>query len=160
MNITSGLANLKDVSIAGATFSNAAHQTTIAATFGAHTSLTSAEHPDVDIDMGRTVQFDTGALTTQRAFLVQAPTYAFEGASTLTNAATFYIDDAPTAGTNATITNAYSLCVDAGLARFDGNGTDVFELPADATDPTSGGGAATGRIPVRIGGSTVYLAYY
>ena len=32
--------------------------------------------------------------------------------------------------------------------------------PADATDPTSGGGAATGRIPVKIGGSTVYLPYY
>ena len=36
----------------------------------------------------------------------------------------------------------------------------VFELPADATDPTAGGGAATGRIPVYIGGATRYLAYY
>jgi hypothetical protein len=54
----------------------------------------------------------------------------------------------------------YSIWVDAGLSRFDGDGTNVFELPADATDPTSGGGAATGRIPVKIGGSTVYLAYY
>ena len=36
----------------------------------------------------------------------------------------------------------------------------VFELPADATDPTGGGGAATGRIPCLIGGATRYLAYY
>ncbi len=50
--------------------------------------------------------------------------------------------------------------VDAGLARFDGDGTDVFELPADATDPTGGGAAAAGRVPVKIGGVTKYLAYY
>ena len=37
---------------------------------------------------------------------------------------------------------------------------DVFELPTDNTDPTSGGGAATGRVPVKIGGATRYLAYY
>lgn len=30
----------------------------------------------------------------------------------------------------------------------------------DATDPTGSGGAATGRIPIRIGGATHYLAYY
>jgi len=56
--------------------------------------------------------------------------------------------------------DTYALFVDAGLARFDGNGTRVFELPADATDPTGGGGAAAGRIPVLIGGVTKYLAYY
>jgi hypothetical protein len=54
----------------------------------------------------------------------------------------------------------YAIWVDAGLSRFDGDGSDVFELPADATDPTSGGGAAAGRIPVKIGGVTKYLAYY
>lgn len=37
---------------------------------------------------------------------------------------------------------------------------DVFKFPADATDPTAGGGAAAGRIPVNIGGVTKYLAYY
>lgn len=36
----------------------------------------------------------------------------------------------------------------------------AFQFTADATDPTGGGGAATGRIPVRIGGATRYLAYY
>lgn len=35
-----------------------------------------------------------------------------------------------------------------------------FKFVADATDPTSGGGAATGRIAVDVGGSIVYLPYY
>ena len=91
---------------------------------------------------------------------VIAPTLAFAGASTVTNAATVYIDREPQAGANATITNPYSLWVDGGCARFDGDGTHVWELPADATDPTGGGGAATGRIPVKIGGATVYIPYY
>lgn len=80
---------------------------------------------------------------------------------TVTNMATIYIAGPHTAGTNVTATNGpYSIFVDAGLNRFDGDGTHVFELPADATDPTGGGGAATGRIPVTIGGATRYIAYY
>lgn len=39
-------------------------------------------------------------------------------------------------------------------------GQRVFKFVADATDPTSGGGAATGRIAIDIGGSVKYLAYY
>lgn len=90
------------------------------------------------------------------------PTLSASSALTVTNAATVYVANAPTGGGAgpATITNAYALWVDAGKARFDGNGTHVFELPADATDPTAGGGAATGRIPVLIGGALRYLAYY
>lgn len=127
----------------------------------ADTALTaSTEASDVIFDFARTAQFGTGALTNQRALKVLAPSYGFVGASTITNAATVYISDAPVAGTNATITNAYSLWCDAGLARFDGNGTHVLELPQDNTDPTSGGGAATGRIPVLIGGTLRYLAYW
>jgi len=37
---------------------------------------------------------------------------------------------------------------------------EAFKFPADATDPTSGGGAAAGRIPIDIGGTTFYLPYY
>lgn len=204
----------------------------------------STEAIDVNFNLARTVTFATGALTTQRAIVFQAPTYAFSGASTLTTAVTLEVTGAPTEGSNATITNAYAIrsggaltltsaagttyatlnvqahtltvtgttqitaaCAaaavslaqitvtdasaitidnaatlyianqpaqagsatvtnkyaifsDAGLNRFDGDGTHVFELPADATDPTGGGGAATGRIPVKIGGATRYLAYY
>lgn len=35
-----------------------------------------------------------------------------------------------------------------------------FRFPSDATDPTAGGGAASGRIPIMINGVKVYLAYY
>lgn len=35
-----------------------------------------------------------------------------------------------------------------------------FKVAPDATDPTGGGGAATGRIPILIGSTTYYLAYY
>ena len=79
------------------------------------------------------------------------------GGSTVGDTANVYISGAMA----ATVTGAnYALWSDAGLNRFDGDGTHVFELPADATDPTGGGGAAAGRIPVLIGGATKYLAYY
>lgn len=65
-------------------------------------------------------QFATGALTTQRENVFVAPTYAFVGASTLTNAATVAITGAPITGTNATITNPISLWVQGGASWFDG----------------------------------------
>lgn len=95
--------------------------TFVVLTAGAHTTLAaSTEAIDINYNLARTVQFATGALTTQRAFLVQAPTYGFVAASTITNAATFAISAAPTAGTNATITNSYSLWVQAGTSKLDG----------------------------------------
>ena len=90
-------------------------------TGAAHTALTaSTEAIDVNLNLARTVQFATGALTTQRGMLVQAPTYAFVGASVITNAATLAISGAPVAGTNATLTNTMALWVQSGTARFDG----------------------------------------
>jgi hypothetical protein len=71
----------------------------------------STESNDLNINLARTAQFATGALTTQRAVRIQAPTYSFVGASTLTTASTVQIDSAPVAGTNATLTNAYALRV-------------------------------------------------
>ena len=85
------------------------------------TGLTaSTEAIDFYVGLGRVLQHATGALTTQRAAVFDAPTYSFVGASTITNAATVAINAAPTAGTFATITNAYALWVQAGRARFDG----------------------------------------
>ena len=95
--------------------------TSLRLTGGAHTTLAAGvEAVDVNLNLARTVQFATGALTTQRAALVQAPTYAFVAASTITTASTVAITGAPVAGTNATITNAYALNVQAGLANFGG----------------------------------------
>jgi len=36
----------------------------------------------------------------------------------------------------------------------------VFKMPTDNTDPTAGGGAATGRIPIDVGGNLKYIPYY
>lgn len=75
-------------------------------TGGAHTTLAaSTESLDLNFNLARPVQFSTGALTTQRAAIIQAPTYGFVGASTLTTPITFQVTACPTAGTNATFTN-------------------------------------------------------
>lgn len=87
-----------------------------------HTTLTaSTEATDVSFNLARTVQFAAGALTTQRAFRIQAPTYAFASASTITTASTLSISGPPVAGTNATITNPYALNVESGNSNFNGN---------------------------------------
>lgn len=86
---------------------------------GAHTTLAaSTEANDVYLNLTRTVQFSTGALTTQRAVYITAPTYAFVGASTLTTAATLCVASSPTAGTNATITRSYSIMSENGNVCF------------------------------------------
>ena len=102
-------------------------------TGAAHTSLTaSTESSSVLYDLSATVQFATGALATQRAFRISAPTYGFVGASTLTDAATFYVSGAPIAGTNATITNSRAIWVEGGMSEFTRNA-----LGAAATDATT-----------------------
>lgn len=116
----------------------------------ADTAMTaSTEVIDVEFALARTLQFATGALTNQRAFAITAPTYAAVGASTITNAATLYIDNAPVAGTNATLTNRYALWLDSGMARFDGDGTQVFEI---GLSNTTAEGTYYGRVPVLIPG--------
>lgn len=87
----------------------------------AHTALTASTEYNSMNYLAATQQFATGALTTNRFALINAPTYAFVGASTLTNAATFAISGAPIAGTNATLTNAWALWIQSGVSRFDGD---------------------------------------
>jgi len=93
--------------------------TALTVTGGAHTNITlSTEDVGINFNLSATKQWATGALSTQREVLVQAPTYAFVGASTLTTAVTFDITGAPVAGANATITNSYALRVEAGSSQF------------------------------------------
>jgi len=100
----------------------------------------STEAFDVNFDLSRTRTWATGALTTQRAVRIKPPTYAFVGVSTITNAATVAIEGAPVAGTNAMIANAYSLWVQAGATRFDGNfGVNVTPVAQQNTTGTSTG---------------------
>ncbi len=127
--------------------------TLLTVTGAAHTGLTaSTDIPDVKFNFARLVQFATGALTNQRAFQILAPTYGFVGTSTLTNAATFYIDRAPQVGGNATITNAYTLWIDAGNSRFDTSQSiatatsatlNAFTIPADTITLTGSNAITT-----------------
>jgi hypothetical protein len=126
-----------------------------AAISGAHTNLTaSTEISSVDFDLSATQQWATGALATQRSMIVRAPTIAFVGASTVTDAATVAITGAPIAGANATITNAYALWVDAGSSRFDGNVDASGGLDITGGDLTAAGGAIdldpTGNVTVDL----------
>lgn len=76
------------------------------------TLAASVECIGVNLNLSATRQFASGALTTQRETVIQAPTYSFTGASTITTAVTVDITGAPIAGApNATIINGYALRV-------------------------------------------------
>lgn len=104
------------------------------------TNLTaSTEKPEVDFNFNRNKNFATGALTTQREFIIRKPTYSFTGASTITNAYTMYVNGGPSAGSNATITNSWaagfggSVTVgssDKILQLTDGSSNELFSFKA------------------------------
>ena len=76
---------------------------------------------------------------------------------TTTDAATLYIDGAPTAHTNQTITNAYALWVDAGDARFDGDIDLEGDIDVNGTleaDAITLGGTALGTLYSPLAGSS------
>ena len=110
----------------GATFTSLATSATTPATAlvitgAAHTALnTATEYSDAYFNFGQTKTFTSGAITTLRTFRVAPATYAFSGASTVTNAATLQIDGAPTAGTNATLTETAALRILTGTASGKG----------------------------------------
>jgi len=89
-------------------------------TAGAHTGLTVAETIDQHWDNGRTVTFTTGGgtIALQRSVVFEAPTYAAGSATTITDAFTAYIDSAPVAGSNITITRSHALGLGGRLTLF------------------------------------------
>jgi len=104
-----------------------------------------------------------GALATQRFFRITAPTIAFASASTCTTASTLSISGAPTAGTNATITNAYALNVESGRSFFASSvlvGLNAGNNP-NSTIPLigmGGDGSSNGWLSVR-GNDTTFGRY-
>lgn len=93
-------------------------QTGLTFTPGAHTSVTSEIK---DWNFAAHTMTASSNYTTQRFTIFDQPTIAGSAATkTITNAATLAIVGAPIAGTNAAITNAYSLWVQAGITRLDG----------------------------------------
>lgn len=107
-------------------------------TGGALTNLTlSTEVSDVVLDLSHTVQWATGALATQRAMRLLAPTYAFVGASVITKAVTLSLSGAPIAGTNATLTTSVALEVESGQSLFP---VETTAKPAIAFNTVAGHG--------------------
>jgi len=78
------------------------------------TRAAGVEATDINFNLARTVQFAAGNITDQRAVRIQAPTYSFASASTITNASTLSISGPPVAGTNATITNRHAINIETG----------------------------------------------
>lgn len=76
--------------------------------FGSNTGQTASTEISGVLYNSYTRTWATGAITTQREQYIKTVTYAFASASTVTNAYGMYIE-APTAGSNATITNNYAL---------------------------------------------------
>jgi hypothetical protein len=112
--------------------------TALAVTGGAYTAMpTTVEDVDVNFNLSATKTWATGAVATQRDVLIQARTYAFSGASTVTNASTLAITNAPQPGSNATITNPWALWVQAGASAFAGNVLINTTGPASAFIPPS-----------------------
>jgi len=103
---------------------------------GILTSLpASTENIDVNIALARNVQFLNGALTTQRAILFQAPTYAFATTdSHIGTAATVAILGAPISGDHCIQDLSLALWVQSGRTRLAGD-LDVKNVPY--TWPTS-----------------------
>lgn len=67
-----------------------------------------------------TSTFATSTVTLTGVNTFGIPTLAASNATTLTSAATVYIDGAPAAGTNVTIGSGYALYVNTGISAFNG----------------------------------------
>ena len=78
---------------------------------------------------------------------IEAPRLTATNSSvTTTAAATLRINNAPAAGTNQTITNAYALWVDDGLVKFDGALTVGGTITGDVTGALTGQAATVATI--------------
>jgi hypothetical protein len=107
-----------------------------------------------------TTQYATGAQSILRSTYISSPTYAFVGASTITDSYNLYVDP-PIAGTNATITNNYAVGVNGNLnvlgslyfsgVAFSGiNNTSATDVIMVGTNYNTAGG----RYIVREGATT------
>ena len=86
----------------------------------------------------------SGTAASAVAYSLAIPTLAAGNTGvTTTAAATWYIAGAPAAGTNQTITNAYSMWVDAGNSRFDGRIGIGTTSPLQSLDIEGGTGGVT-----------------
>jgi hypothetical protein len=134
---TSGLAIPSRIAITQAALSSS-WATALTVTPGAHTSITNTlENINNDFSAVTQTWAGGGTVATQRGTYFRSQTLAGASAQTFTNAYTVYID-APTQGTNATITNSFALGLNGNLKILDG-----FNLVFDTTTGTKHGTATT-----------------
>ena len=91
-------------------------------------------------------------------YSIAQPTLSTSNVTTYTNAATLYIANAPAAGGSATITNPYSLWINAGTAFLNGpvilgntlavNGAADFNNTTDSTSVTTGAVVIDGGVGI------------
>ena len=100
----------------------------------------------------------TGTILTAGVYTFDTPTLAAVSPTTINNAASMYIAGAPLTGSNVTITNSYSLYINAGASYFGG----AITLASTATFNgfvLVGSGGASGGIQINntVGGSMSML---
>lgn len=113
---------------------------------GAHLDQANSIGGEMSFDFSATKNFlgGGGAIAQANGLALRARTYTADAAQAITAAATLYIDAAPTAGANITLSTStfYALFVDSGASRFDGaviksQGTDIASA-GTITIPTNG----------------------
>jgi len=114
------------------------------------TRAASTEATDINFNLARTVQFAAGNITNQRAIRIQAPTYSFASASTITTASTLSISGPPDAGTNATLTNRWALNVESGDIRLSSNAAVVWPNGSSIRDNSPTGFGLTITPPTTV----------
>ena len=70
-----------------------------------------SEVTDININLARTIQHNSGALTNQRSVIISTPTLTATGATTISDADGVVIQGPPTGGTNTTLTESCGLSV-------------------------------------------------
>ncbi|MDO8617764.1 MAG: hypothetical protein Q7N87_02660 [Candidatus Uhrbacteria bacterium] len=99
-----------------------------------HTTLTAGtEALDVNMNLGRTVQFNTGNINTQRAVTISAPTYTFVATSTIGTAVTLDVGGPPAMG-NATSNQAYGIRVNGGFTAATNSTAGILITPPQIQD--------------------------
>jgi len=124
------------------TFTGAKTFTINPVVFGGNRTLTPGDgafiHQDTAIITDGNTSEDGTAAIFSAVNIEGARLAATNSSVTTTAAASLYIKDAPTAGTNQTITNAYALWVDDGLVKFDGALTVGGTITGDVTGDLTG----------------------
>jgi hypothetical protein len=87
-----------------------------------------------------------GTIANAAIHAIGTPTLVASNAITTTNLSTFFIQSAPTAGTNVTATNSYALFVAGGNSYFAGNVTTAGQLVSTVS---------TGTAPLVVSSTTV-----